>query len=87
MKRQGLHFARFGLYIGLLEIPLELIIGRLNTPVVFFSGGLAAALQVRYTTFGTFLSTFMGSGVFIGGIGLYMHAGHDKEEPAPVKKV
>lgn len=44
LKKQGLHFARFGLYIGLLEVPLELIVGRLNTPVVFVSGGLAAAL-------------------------------------------
>ena len=44
LKRQSLHFARFGLYISLIEIPLELIMGRLNTPVMFFSGGLAAVL-------------------------------------------
>ena len=28
MKRQALHFSRFGLYIGLIEIPMEMIVGK-----------------------------------------------------------
>jgi hypothetical protein len=28
LKRQSLHFSRFGLYIGLLELPMELIVGK-----------------------------------------------------------
>ena len=44
LKRQALHFARFGLYISLIEIPLELVLGRINSPAIFFSGGLAAVL-------------------------------------------
>jgi len=28
LKRQSLHFSRFGLYIGLLELPLEIMYGR-----------------------------------------------------------
>ena len=78
LKKQSLHFARFGLYISLLELPLEIILGRLNTPVIFFSGGMAACLQVRYTGFANFASAFMGSGLFIGGLGLFMHRGKDK---------
>ena len=42
LKKQSLHFARFGLYISLLELPLEIVLGRLNTPAIFVSGGLAA---------------------------------------------
>jgi len=42
LKKQALHFSRFGLYISLLEIPLELIFGRVNSPCMFISGGLAA---------------------------------------------
>ncbi len=72
-----MHFARFGLYIGLIEVPLELVVGKLNAPVVFVSGGLAAAMQNRYINFPTSFRTFLGSGCFIGGLGLYMHAGHD----------
>lgn len=44
LKKQSLHFARFGLYISLIEIPLEIVLGRLNTPAIFFSGGMAAVL-------------------------------------------
>ena len=77
LKRQALHFARFGLYISLLEIPMELIFGRVNSPAIFLSGGGAAMLQTRYTTPAAAFSSFMGSGMFIGGLGLYMHSGHD----------
>ena len=45
LKKQSLHFARFGLYISLLELPLEIVLGRLNTPAIFISGGLAAVFQ------------------------------------------
>jgi hypothetical protein len=48
---------------------------------VFVSGGFAACLQNRYTGFAPFLSTFLGSGCFIGGLGLYMHKGEDKATP------
>ena len=48
LKKQSLHFARFGLYISLIEIPIEIVMGRLNAPAIFFSGGLAAVLQTRY---------------------------------------
>ena len=77
LKRQALHFARFGLYISLLEIPLELIFGRVNAPAIFLSGGGAAVLQTRYTGPAAAFSSFLGSGLFIGGLGLYMHSGHD----------
>ena len=77
LKRQALHFARFGLYISLLEIPMELIFGRVNAPAIFLSGGGAAVLQTRYTGPAAAVSSFLGSGLFIGGLGLYMHSGHD----------
>ena len=77
LKRQSLHFARFGFYIGLIELPIELIVGRVNALGVFASGGLAAVLQSRYTGFANSFSTFMGSGMFVGALGLYMHKGHD----------
>ena len=77
MKRQALHFARFGLYISLIEIPLELVLGRVNAPAIFFSGGMAAVLQTRYVGMGSAFSQFMGSGCMIGGLGLFMHSGKD----------
>ena len=77
LKRQSLHFARFGLYISLIEIRLEIVWGRLNSPAIFISGGLAAVLQTRYTGFANAFSAFMGSGIFIGAIGLFMHRGKD----------
>lgn len=41
---------------------------------MFFSAGMAAWLQnVR----APFWPTFLGSGAFVGGIGLYMHCGQD----------
>ena len=42
LKRQSLHFSRFGLYIGLVEIPLEIIVGRQNFLTMGFSAGMAA---------------------------------------------
>lgn len=66
------------MYIALVEMPLEIISGRLNAPTVFLSGGLAAVFQTRIRSFGSAFSSFMGSGLFIGSIGLYMHRGHDK---------
>ena len=77
LKRQSLHFARFGLYISLLEIPMEIIFGRVNSPAIFLSGGGAAALQIRYTGPSALFTSFMGSGCFIGSLGLYMHSGND----------
>ena len=77
LKKQALHFARFGLYISLIEVPLELINGRVNAPAIFLSGGGAAVLQTRYGGPWATFTSFMGSGVFIGGLGLYMHAGND----------
>ena len=44
LKRQALHFSRFGLYIGLIEIPLEILIGKQNWMSMLFSGGMAAWL-------------------------------------------
>ena len=86
LNRQGLHFMRFGLYIGLLEVPLELICGKLTAPALFFSGGMAASLQNRYMGFGQFLSTFLGSGCMIGFLGTYMHSGKDSAPSAVEKK-
>ena len=31
LKRQALHFAKFGLYISLLELPIELVINTLSS--------------------------------------------------------
>jgi len=78
LKRQSLHFAKFGMFIGFIELPIELIVGRVNAGGVFFSGGMAAVLMARYTGFANAFTTFMGSGLFIGGLGLYMQKGHDK---------
>ena len=78
LKKQSLHFARFGLYISLLELPLEIVVGKLNTPAIFVSGGLAACFQQRYKGFGNAVTAFAGSGLFIGAIGLFMNKGKDK---------
>ena len=78
LKKQSLHFARFGLYISLLELPMEIVIGKLNGPAIFWSGGMAAVLQTRYTGLGNAFSAFLGSGIFIGGLGLVMNRGKDK---------
>ncbi|CDW87203.1 UNKNOWN [Stylonychia lemnae] len=78
LKRQALHFSKFGLYISLLELPIEIIMGRVNTPGIFFSGGMAAVLCNPRGSVSSMFSTFMGSGAFIGLIGLYMNKGNDK---------
>ncbi len=69
---------RFGFYISILEVPLELIIGRINTPAVFVSGGLSACLCDPHGPLKSHFGKFLGSGVFIGLIGLYMNRGNDK---------
>lgn len=61
----------------MFELPIELVVGRVNALGVFFSGGMAAVLQTRYIGFPQAFTTFMGSGCFIGALGLYMHKGHD----------
>uniref|UniRef100_A0A7S3CM59 Uncharacterized protein n=1 Tax=Strombidium rassoulzadegani TaxID=1082188 RepID=A0A7S3CM59_9SPIT len=74
LKKQSLHFARFGLYIGLIEVPMEIIVGKPNFLTIGFAGGMAAWLQnIR----APFIATFLGSGGFIGGISLYMNRGSD----------
>ena len=45
LKRHALHFSRFGLYIGLIESALEIIIGKQNFMSMGFAGGMAAWLQ------------------------------------------
>ena len=57
---------------------MEIVLGRLNTPAIFFSGGMAAVLQTRYTGMGAAFSSFLGSGLFIGALGLFMNKGKDK---------
>ena len=44
LKRNALHWARFGFYIALIEIPAEFIIGKQAVPVSFVCCGLAGAL-------------------------------------------
>jgi len=62
------------LYIGLIEIPLEIILGRQNFMSMGAAAGAAAWLQnIR----APFLATFLGTGGFVGCIGLYMHKGND----------
>ena len=78
LKRQSLHFAKFGMFIGLIELPIELIVGRVNAGGIFISGGGAAMMMARYTGVANAVTTFMGSGLFIGGLGLFMHKGQDK---------
>ena len=78
LKKQSLHFARFGLCIALIEVPIEIVCGKLNAPAIFFSGGLAAVCQQRYKGLGAAFSAFLGSGIFIGCIGLFMNKGKDK---------
>ena len=53
--------------------------GRVNAGGIFFSGGAAAVLmENRLGSTGTIISRFLGSGLFIGGIGSYMNRGTDK---------
>ena len=52
--------------------------GKVNTPAIFFSGGMAAVLCNPRGTAKSMFSTFLGSGAFIGLIGMYMNKGNDK---------
>ena len=53
--------------------------GRVNAGGIFFSGGLAAVLvESRLGTPRALLGRFLGSGIFIGGLGTYMNKGNDK---------
>ena len=78
LKRQALHFSKFGLYISLIELPLELVLGRVNAPAIFFSGGAAAVMCDPRGSARAMFSKFLGSGAFIGLLGLYMNKGSDK---------
>jgi hypothetical protein len=79
MKKQATGFAKFGLYISLIEIPIEMVVGKLNAPAMFVSGGLAAVfLSHGGSSLGSKFFTFLSSGSFIGAIGLYMNKGSDK---------
>ena len=77
LKRQGLHMGKFGLYIALAEIPMEMVIGKMGVPTMFVSGGLAGASIHPYQGFGPFFSSFLSSGMFIGGLSLFIHRGSD----------
>ena len=68
---------RFGFYISIIEMPIEIILGKLNAPAMFVSGGLAAVALEPKGTPGALLFRFMGSGFFIGAIGLFMNRGQD----------
>ena len=74
MKKQALHWSRFGLYIGLIDIPIEIVIGRMNFMTTGFSVGMAAFLQ---NIKAPFAPTFWGSAGFVGLISLYMNKGND----------
>lgn len=78
LKRNALHWGRFGLYIALCEIPMELIIGKQAAPVSFFCCGMAGALQTRYLGLRPFITSFLQTGAFVGTITTYMLAGSDK---------
>ena len=53
--------------------------GRVNAGGIFFSGGMAAVLmEPRFGTPMQMFRKFLGSGSFIGLIGLYMNRGNDK---------
>ena len=53
--------------------------GKVNAGGIFFSGGLAAVLvEPRFGTPMAMLRRFLGSGLFIGGIGTFMNRGNDK---------
>ena len=71
---------KFGFYISILEIPLELALGKLSTPAIFLSGGLAAVLVEPRGGLGSKFGRFMSSGCFIGLLGMYMNRGNDSED-------
>ena len=78
LKKQSLGFMKFGFYISLIELPLEIALGKITAPAVFFSGGLAAVFLEPRGSLGSKFGRFMSSGAFIGMIGLYMNKGNDK---------
>lgn len=55
-----------------------MVVGKLNAPTMFVSGGLSAVFLAPGGTLVGKLGTFMSSGTFIGGISLYMNKGSDK---------
>merc|ERR1711924_399099 len=57
LKRQSMSMAKFGLFIGLAEIPLEMVVGKMGVPTMFVSGGLAACLQMQWMGMRIFTST------------------------------
>ena len=53
---------------------MEILVGKQNFMTMGASAGMAAWLQnIR----APFIPTFLGSGMFVGGIGLYMNMGAD----------
>ena len=78
LKRQALGFMKFGFYISLIEIPLELAMGKITAPAMLFSGGMAAVLLEFRGTFGSKVGRFFSSGLFIGLLGLYVNKGNDR---------
>lgn len=69
---------KFGWYIGLMEIPLEIAIGKISAPVVFCSGGGAAVLMNPVGTLASQVPKFLSSGAFIGGLGMVINRGNDR---------
>lgn len=69
---------KFGWYIALMEIPLEIALGKISTPVVFVSGGGAAVLMDPRGPLGSQIPKFISSGAFIGGLGMFINRGNDK---------
>ena len=77
MKGQMMGFARFGLYISIFEIPLEIIMGKVNGPAMFVSGGLAGVLLDVRPTFFANVRKFLSTGAFIGLFGAIINRGSD----------
>lgn len=69
---------KFGWYIALMEIPLEIALGKISTPVVFCSGGGAAVLMSPHGPLAAQIPKFLSSGAFIGGLGMFINRGNDK---------
>lgn len=47
--------ARFGLFIGLVEIPMEMIVGKMGPASMFVAGGLGGALMNPYRGMSPFI--------------------------------
>lgn len=78
MKRNALHWSRFGFFIAVIEIPMEMIIGKQSVPVSFVCCGLAGALQTKYMGPRPFFMSFLQTGAMISMLQLYMMKGNDK---------